>query len=100
MVPGHYHGTGKWHESATTESRHGALGVVCYLFRPEIGNRSRSSDLTEAELALRPGYSRSGPSVFPFPSKASTGARADRDLWNASHLDRSEEHTSELQSLR
>src|ERR1035437_1995604 len=87
MVSSHYHGTGKWHESVTTESRHGALGVFCYLFQPEIGHRSQSSDLTEAELALCFGDSRARTSVRPLPSIVSIGARADRKLWNASHLD-------------
>src|ERR1022692_4610998 len=87
MVSSHYHGTGKWHESVTVESWHGALGFVCALFRPEIGNRSRQGDLSEAKLALCLGYSRAGTSVFPFPSNAATGARADRNLWNAGNLD-------------
>ncbi len=41
------------------------------LFRPEIGNRSQSSDLSEAELALCPGYSRTHTSFYPFPSNVS-----------------------------
>src|ERR1035438_6664242 len=87
MVSTPYHGTGNWRESGTVESWLGALGFVCALFRPEIGNRSRQGDISEAKLALCLGYSRAGTSVFPFPSNASAGGRADRNLWNAGNLD-------------
>ena len=42
---------------------------------------------SEAELALYLGDSRTRTSVNPFPSIVSTGARADRNPWNASNLD-------------
>src|ERR1035441_10889706 len=86
MVSSHYHGTGQWHEFVSTESRHCALGVFCYLFQPETGHRSQSSDLSEAELALCFGDSRARAPARPLPSIVSIGARAARNLLDARHL--------------